>query len=145
MVQTTKAWGIAITNGEFDSRTNSEFGIYNSDNVTSVLVESTNMGNIHFSNCMFWGSTSKYIARIYSNTSLSFDNCAFHEWGKQNYAIQTEAGIVRISNSDFYQKNGMHINFKKGTNKGIVMGNTFNGTMNVIHDDSVQFLELGNL
>lgn len=143
-VDSTKAWGISITNGEFVARPNSKAGITALNDVTGIVVSKSNVGNVHLSNCIFFGA-SQYIARIYGDSSTAFENCEFHEWNATLPAILSEAGIVKVIGNNFYQKNSKHIDFKKGTQKGIVVGNSFNGAMQITHDSGVQFAEAANL
>ena len=143
-MDSTKAWGISITNGEFVARPNSKEGLNNDNDATGVVISKTNVGNVHLSNCIFFGAAD-YIARIYGDSSTSFENCEFHEWNADNPAIYSEAGIVKVIGNNFYQKNSKHIYFKSGTEKGIVVGNSFNGDEQIQHDSSVKYAEAANL
>ena len=145
-VDNVKAWGISITNGEFVARPNAEFGLLEYNDATNIVVKENNFGQVHLTNCIFWGDkTTQHSARIYGNASVSFENCQFYIWNISAPAIYSEAGVIKVIGSNFKQTHAKHMDFSKGTQKAIVMGNSFNGTANITHDSSVQYVELGNL
>eukprot|EP01083_Nonionella_stella_P193287 714035_1 len=122
-VDQTKPWGLSIINGEF------------STNGTGVIVSESNNGNVHLTNCIFIGA-NQYIAQIYGTFSTSFENCEFQQWDSSNPAIMSNNGIVRIIGNNFYQQNAL-IEFKTGTTKAIVVGNSFVGKHTIQADNGV--------
>eukprot|EP01084_Bolivina_argentea_P175517 303927_1 len=143
-VDQSKAWGISITNGEFVARANPDDPEVNT--ATNVIISKENIGSVHFTNCAFWGSktSTQHIAEIHSDSSTSFENCQFYEWNSKNPAIYADNGTVRLTSNNFAQANAL-IEFKSGTKKAIVVGNSFEGTPTINVDNGVAYANSANL
>jgi len=130
LVEAADPWGILITNGEFTSFVDPNFGTeYTSP--TQIVVTASNTGSVRFSNTAFWGPSDS-IARI-SGGTVSFVNCIFTTWDAHNnndYAININGGSLQVMSSDF-RKSGNHIFASSSATKIIVAGNLFSGKMQI--------------
>ena len=91
-------YGLLITNGEFTS--------FKGKNPTEVLVEKSNSGVIHFTNCSFWGP-SYQIAHIDGQGTVNFADCTFCDWDSKHLglpAINVVGGKIIIHDCEFQKK-----------------------------------------
>jgi len=128
-------WGILITNGEFTSFVDPNFGVKYGPSY-QIHDASTNAGSIKISNSAFWGP-SDGIAMLSGSGSTSFSNCVFTAWDaahKGDYAITGKGrGAVQLTSNEFQQQ-GNTI-FLSATLKGAtVVGNTFAGSSSGINN-----------
>lgn len=127
LVEAAEAIGVLITGGQF-------VGNWGADSV-GVRVWSGTNGIISFSNCSFWG-TSDHIAVMEGEGRLSFDNCLFKQWNKNNngaFAIEHLAGTLSVQNCDFWSP-GRDIHIGPQIRRAYIIGNDAEDGLQVVND-----------
>ena len=140
--------GLLITNGEFTSFHNDEFAPNNTFESTQVLIYKDNVGPVVFSASSFWGP-SQNIARLYSDSTLTFQGSQFVQWNLQNKnldsaAIYANNGNVIVEACEF-QQNGTQIQIDSGGNKLIFTNNILKDGMYSKIDSNVKTAINNNL
>jgi len=118
VIDSCKPQGLAFTNCEFvadplgqiSGRAAAQMGVDarghivdGESNPSHVVVGEKNRGMIRFVNCSFWGSTNN-IARIDGEGRVSFNSCAFRQWGGEDRsrpAFLHNGGTLQVTDSQF--------------------------------------------
>jgi len=142
LVDSADPWAILITNGEFTSFIDPNFGSSTAD--STQVVSSTNTGAVRFVNTAFWGPSNQ-IARIYGSGTVGFGDCTFSAWDavKQGrYAIQVHGtGNVLVRGCDF-QQDGNQVSMDGTVSRAVIVGNIITGSER-ISDGGVKALQVG--
>jgi len=140
LVEAADPWGILITNGEFTSFVDSNFGVQKADS-TQVIVTGSNSGSVRFVNSAFWGPSNQ-IAIVQGSGTVAFSNCIFNYWdakNKGNYALNFGGtGSVSVSGCDF-QHSGNQISVASSVKRAVIVGNIINGPERIVNGGVVAF------
>ena len=134
-VDSADEWGILITNGEFTSFMDPNFGKSDADS-TQVVVSASNTGGLRFVNSAFWGP-SHHIARIEGSGSVGFGDCIFSQWDAENkgkFAIQVNGtGSVLVRGSEF-QQDGNQVSLDSTVRRAVIVGNLLTGRERLVNN-----------
>jgi len=142
LIDASDPWGILITNGEFTSFVDPQFGSMTPDS-TQIVVSSTNSGSLKLSNTAFWGPSNQ-IAKIAGSGSVSFSNCIFNQWDsiKQGrFAIQVTGSGSLIMQASEFQQDGNQIVLDKGLQRAVIVGNLLTGTKRIQNNGVLAYEE----
>jgi len=143
VVEAADPWGILITNGEFTSFLDPNFGTSDAD-PTQIVVTGSNSGSLRIVNSAFWGPSNQ-IAKIDGSGTVGFSDCIFNFWdadGKGRYAIQAAgSGNLLVRGCDF-QKDGNQVQMQGSLRRAVIAGNVIMGRER-IQDGGVGNLQKG--
>lgn len=128
-IEDTQSAGLLITNGEFVT--------FAGEQPTEIVTTESFKGVAQFNNCSFWGPAYRN-ALIRGNGYVSFQQCNFVHWGKDDpkaRALRVEGGEINVTNCRFTQPLP-NIFLGPEVSNGVIMGNTFTGSMDVNNQSS---------
>jgi len=134
LVEQSDPWGLLITNGEFTSFIDPNWG----PQVTSpaqVKVTATNTGSVRFVNSAFWGPSDN-VAVVAGTGNVAFSDCIFSAWdasNQNNYCIVANSGALQVNGCDF-QKDGNQISISANVKRAVVIGNLFEGKQRIVNN-----------
>jgi hypothetical protein len=131
-VEQTQTPGLLITNGEFVT--------FSGKAPVELVTTESFKGVVQLSNCSFWGPT-RSCAELRGPGFVSFQQCNFCDWSKDDYAIRATNGDVIISDSRFGQAKP-HVLLEGGLVSAIIKGNRFRGPLRIDNTSQAQ-VELG--
>ncbi|MFH1739782.1 MAG: glycosyl hydrolase family 28-related protein [bacterium] len=131
-VEHTQTPGLLITNGEFVT--------FAGDSPIELVTTETFKGVVQLTNCSFWGPT-RSCAELRGPGFVSFQQCNFCDWSKEDYAIRAISGDVIISDSRF-GANKPHILLDGDLSSAIIKGNRFRGPLQFDNKSDAQ-VEMG--
>jgi len=128
-VDAADPWGILISNGEFTSFVDPNFGVSYAPSF-QIVVSPSNTGALRISNTAFWGP-SDGVAKIDGRGSVAFSNCVFSSWDAKKtgvFAINVGgAGIAQL-NSNHFQQRGRGLQISSTVTGVTAIGNIFVGS-----------------
>jgi hypothetical protein len=125
LIDNCNAIGLMITNGEFVS--------FAGKRPTEVVIKDTNVGNVQFQNCAFWGPAYQ-VANIAGTGTVSFSNCNFVEWDSQRQktaAIDLLGGNLLVNGCNFQSLSSPHIRLSDKAQAASVVGNRMAGPLQI--------------
>eukprot|EP01084_Bolivina_argentea_P280852 480381_1 len=126
LVDQSQAPGLLITNGEFTAFHNKDFAPDSTAIPAQLVVNKNNKGPVIMNGCSFWGPSNN-IARLYGDSTTTFQGCQIVQWNRYNAkndaaAVYMENGNLILDGNEF-QQNGTQVECKTGVKKVIISNN----------------------
>jgi hypothetical protein len=121
LAEAANPYGLLVTNGEFVAMKGPE--------PTEIVTGKDFKGVLQLSNCAFWGPAHR-VAHLQGPGTVTFNQCNFQNWSREQPAILVDGGVVNISNSRF-QKPFPHVFLSSNVKGAILMGNLVTGPFRV--------------
>lgn len=121
LAEAANPYGLLVTNGEFVAMRGPE--------PTEIVTGAEFQGVLQLNNCAFWGPAFR-VARLGGPGTVTFNQCNFVQWNRDEAAIRAEAGVVAISGCRF-QRPFPHVYLGEGVEGAVLTGNLVTGRFRV--------------
>jgi len=122
-VDAIKAWGLQITNGQFNNTKGAQ--------AAAIITNPGSLGSVQFANCSFW-TTQGHAAWLQGQTTVKFTSCSFNNTTPGG-TILAETGKLIVNGCSFDQP-GSAIVLKSGVSAAVIMGNLQTGGLQIANE-----------
>jgi len=121
LAEAANPYGLLVTNGEFVAMRGPE--------PTEIVTGKEFRGVLQLNNCAFWGPAFR-VALLQGPGTVSFNQCNFVQWDKEQPAIRAEAGAVTLLGCRF-QREHPHVYLGPAVRGAVLTGNMIRGPFRV--------------
>jgi hypothetical protein len=128
-------YGLLITNGEFVAMRGPE--------PTEIVTGAEFTGILQLNNCSFWGPAFR-VALLRGPGTVTFNQCNFVQWDRNQPALRAEGGVVGILGCRF-QRDFAHVFLGEGVKGATLTGNLVTGPFRVERQTKDTVEMVGNI